>query len=141
MYSSVRRYVFINDGLFWTLRKDEKGKHDLFSTLLHELGHVFNLDHSSNKKDLMYYMEEEGQTWGNDSIQLLYNIYKEERLKYIPKSGLLLMEDYRNNCKKVSKRMEGMFTETKLPIFWNILFYASAIISVFTVMYILWKLS
>jgi hypothetical protein len=58
-------HVFINDSLFWVLKKKsgEEGKHVLIDTLIHELGHTHNMDHSTKKKSLMYYLEVDGQIW------------------------------------------------------------------------------
>lgn len=97
-------FVFINDDLFWTSKKTEKGKHQLFETLQHELGHTFNLDHSTNPKCIMYYMEENGQSWSKETSKLMFDIYKEYRVEQLRKtySGILLMEYAMNNM--VSKR-------------------------------------
>ena len=91
-------YVFVNDNLFWELKDgDKEDRHNLVSTLIHEIGHTFNMDHSSNPKDIMYYMEQDGQEWGDDSIGLLFNLYKDERINALKKnkSALLLFNEFK----------------------------------------------
>jgi archaellum component FlaF (FlaF/FlaG flagellin family) len=43
---------------------------------IHELLHVLGFDHSKNKKNVMYYMSECGQTIGDDIINLINELYK-----------------------------------------------------------------
>lgn len=78
-------YVFINDDLFWSLKKDEAGKHVLLETLIHELGHTHNMDHSSKPKSLMYYQEGADQVWESDCENLLWDIYKDDRHEALKK--------------------------------------------------------
>lgn len=122
-------HVFINDDLFWSLRKNEKGKHELFETLIHELGHTHNADHSSNPKSVLYYEEGDNQTWDSECDDFLFDLYKDDRLKAlkITYSGLKLMS-YANDKKTlgvVKKR------ETDKPnLLWIAIYIGVALLAI-----------
>lgn len=125
-------YVFINDNLFWDLRKDVKGKHQLYETLVHELGHTHNIDHSTKATSIMFWEERENQTWESDCVNLLFDLYKDERLKALKKteSGIRLIA-FSNAYAGERNRLYDNHTEQKNNFNWVLVLYALAIAACF----------
>lgn len=78
--------MFINDRWYWNMKSSDKLKKDLLPTLIHELAHNYNIDHSSNPKSLMYKEERDKQEWLLEESKLMFTIYASDRIDAVKNS-------------------------------------------------------
>lgn len=137
-------HVFVNDNKFWSLRSDEEGKHKLFDTLLHEFGHTHNMGHSTKPKSLMYYQEGANQVWEEDCENLLWNIYKDDRLAALKKtnSGIRLVaysNEYATTPTTPKKKPNAKARENGKPNWLGVSIYIVVVLAALIISYLMIK--
>ena len=93
-------FSVIQSGNILLIRQSKCGSPNV---ALHELFHVLGFKHSSNKNNLMYNISKCGQTIGEDSLELIDELYS------YPSYSDLIFEN-------VSAKMDGRFLDAEITI-------------------------